>query len=210
VARLTVAGRLDSTFGRLTLRVAAETCGHRHEVLVGVVRLLGLGIRENHLEVLFVRNPVVADRAGDLCLLMRLVVDEYAARWCDRALVEIVALSALPRCHSESEFALTVQWQLEVVGECEIELAQGLGLVQHEGDRAGPNRHVAGHTADLGMRRTLICLDGVVLDLVTALGTEPASRSDAQSRKQDRRSHKYRHERPQNVSWPPNGVLEAC
>ena len=57
----------------------------------------------------------------------------------------------------------------------QVELAERLGLVQDEDDRVRAHRHVARHARDLRVGRALVGDDRVVLDLVAALGAEPAT-----------------------------------
>ncbi len=74
-ARGVAGGALARRAGTLLKTVAAEARRHRHEVGVRLIGLAGRGIGQGELEVLDVRNAVVAHRASGVDLGVRRVID---------------------------------------------------------------------------------------------------------------------------------------
>ena len=61
-------------------------------------------------------------------------------------------------------------------GDGQIQFTERRCLVEHEGDGIGIDGHMARHARDLGVRGHVVGDDRVVLNLVTAVGTEPVGR----------------------------------
>jgi len=179
--------------------VASEAGVHQHEVL-----MLGVA-RQLELKVLGVRDAVVAHRARYVVLGVHRVIDDDSHARRDRPIVA-VALRALRGLHLLGELGFSIQRKFELVRDREVQLTERLRLVQHERNRIGVDRHVTCHTGYLAMRRCVVCGDGVVLDLVAPVRTEPVGRGHTERDDNDRGEHKHSGSRPDDGSGTTRGI----
>jgi len=150
-----------------------------------------LGVKEHGLPVaaFIVGDTVVTRGAVDLVLFMNSVIDDDARRGRDLARVKVVTLGALLGGHLlrvQSKLAVRIQRELVIVRHGEYEFAEGLSLLEREGDGIRVHWFVARHAGDHVVARPIVGRDGVVLHLVTDLRAEPVSRRRAKGDYDDR------------------------